>query len=49
MVESKEFEYVPQNDEVMDWLCYRCDHTEEGDIVLICDRCGAYACHIECD
>ena len=30
-------------------MCYNCDQTEDGDIVLICDRCEANACHIECD
>ena len=33
----------------MDWNCYNCEETEEGDIVLICDRCEVNACHLDCD
>jgi len=36
-------------EENLDWVCYNCDHTDDGDIVLICDRCEANACHISCD
>jgi hypothetical protein len=48
-VEEREFEYEGDMEENLDWVCYNCDHTDDGDIVLICDRCEAHACHVECD
>ena len=51
-IEEKEFEYEYESMEVddgLDYEGYMCERTNEGDEVLICDRCEVYACHMRCD
>ena len=40
---------MEEGDLSLDYECYICDETNEGDTVLICDQCLVHACHPSCD
>ena len=40
IVEPAEMEWEAEEDEeIYDWVCYVCNYAEEGQVVLICERC----------
>lgn len=45
-VEKKELVYESEYDH---YLCYMCGSGEDEHVLLICDDCDFYCCHVYCD